>query len=319
MITRDEVIYAYRLLLGREPENEAVVERFLPLSNWEELRQAFVACAEFKTKTSAGPAFSADFNMSPGSNVDVEISDEHFECLVKHIQTAWEVLGTERPYWSVLVNPDYLPEKIEAKNVADFYATGESSVHLLEKAAERADKTLPTGGTVFELGCGVGRVTASLARRFKHVIALDISRPHLEITQKHLDDLERKNVTLKQLKSLETLESLEPFDLFYTVIVLQHNPPPLIYRMLQLIFDKVRAGGFVYFQVPVAFPGYNFSIAKYLTAVESGEGTMEMHVLPQVYLFRLLDEGGFRILDLQRDNWAGPAYHSVTVFAEKHS
>ena len=159
--------------------------------------------------------------------------------------------------------------------------------------------------------------TSCLAGRFGHVIASDISHPHLKITRDRLQAIHIENVTILQLKSWETLESLEPFDVFYSVIVLQHNPPPLIHRILQLIFDKVRTGGFVYFQVPVACPGYSFSIADYLATVERGEGTMEMHVLPQVYLFRLLDEHGFRVLDFQRDNWAGPVYHSVSVFAEK--
>lgn len=318
MVTRDEVIYAYRLLLGREPENGAVIEKMLSLPSWKELRDAFVDCAEFKAKTHAGATIdcSADFTLSPRSNVDVEISDEHFEQLVKHIRTAWEALGTEKPHWSVLVNPDYLPNKIDA-NILDFYATGERSVQILEKAAARAGKTLPGEGTCFELGCGVGRVTSCLSNRFRHVIASDISQPHLEITRERLQAIDRNNVTLLRLKSLEILECLEPFDVFYSVIVLQHNPPPLIYRMLQLIFYKVRTGGFVYFQVPVAFPDYKFSIAAYLKAIERGEGAMEMHILPQVYLFRLLDEHGFRILDLQRDNWTGPAYHSITVFAEK--
>ena len=188
---------------------------------------------------------------------------------------------------------------------------------MLETAAARAGKKLPPDWTCFELGCGVGRVTASLAKRFKHVIASDISHPHLRLASEHLHSKGVGNVTFLQLKSLETLKNLEPFDIFYSVIVLQHNPPPLIYRLLQLILDKVRAGGCVYFQVPVGYPDYSFSITDYLTSIERGEGTMEMHVLPQVDLFRVLDEQGFRILDLQRDNWPGPAYQSVSVFAEK--
>jgi hypothetical protein len=44
---------------------------------------------------------------------------------------------------------------------------------------------------------------------------------------------------------------------------------------------------------------------------------MEMHTLPQNHLFRLLEESSLRILDLQRDNWTGPGFHSITILAEK--
>lgn len=318
MVTRNEVVYAFRLLLGRDPENETAIEHFSHVSDWATLRNVFLNCAEFKSKVKIEPSVGGpdDFITSPPNAVDVEISEEHFDRLVKHVQTAWEILGAEKPHWSVLTNPLFLPDNIDA-NVAGFYDTGASSVDILVKAAARAGKTLPADWTCFELGCGVGRVTAYLAKRFDHVIASDISHPHLQITSEHLKRNGIENVRLLQLKSLKTLETLEPFDLFYSIIVLQHNPPPLIYRMLQLIFDKVKIGGCVYFQVPVAYPDYRFSITDYLTTVEQGEGAMEMHVLPQPYLFRLLQENGFRILDLQRDNWAGPTFHSVTVFAEK--
>ncbi len=318
MVSRNEVIYAFRLLLGREPESEATIDHFQQAPTWANLRDLFLQSTEFKTKIKPDAFIdgSTDFITSPPSFVDVEISDEHFDRLVSHVQAAWETLGREQPHWSVLTNPKFLPDNIDA-NVGGFYDTGESSVQILEKAAARAAKDLPANWTCFELGCGVGRVTSFLARRFKHVVAADISYPHLQIASEYLSSKGARNVAFLQIKSLETLERLEPFDAFYSIIVLQHNPPPLIYRMLQLILSKVRVGGCVYFQTPVAQHNYRFSIDEYLAKVENGEGGMEMHVLPQVHLFRLLDENGFRILDLQRDNWPGPGFHSVTVFAER--
>lgn len=318
MVTRDEVIYAFRLLLGREPESEAVIEHFLPTPNWANLREVFLNCAEFKVKSDPGAGIdvSTDYINALADKIDVEISEPHFARLIAHVQASWETLGREQPHWSVLTNPRFLPGNIE-NNVDSFYETGESSVQILEKAAARAGKELSSDWSCFELGCGVGRVTSRLVKRFKHVLAADISYPHLAIASEHLKTAGVENVDFLQMKSLETLESLEPFDIFYSVIVLQHNPPPLIFRMLQLILAKVRTGGCVYFQVPVASPNYRFSIDEYLSKIDRGEGKMEMHMLPQVYLFRLLDEQGFRLLDFQRDNSTGPGFHSVTVFAER--
>lgn len=321
MVTKSEVIDAYRLILGREPEDEAVVEGYLSLPDWRTLRHLFFESQEFKQLSKANSVETVesinlvDFVMSPPSSVDVNISDEHFDRLIKRVKAAWERLGDSRPHWSVIVRPEFLPEEI-SENISHFYDTGARDVESLEKAAARAGKQLPTDGVCFELGCGVGRVTAQLARHFREVLATDISQPHLDVAERYLRDNGIDNVALLHLTSLDILEALEPFDLFYSIIVLQHNPPPLIYRILSLVLARARLGGLAFFQVPVAFSGYKFSISDYLEASEASGG-MEMHILPQVYLFRLLDEHGFQILDLQRDCSAGPEFYSVTVLAQK--
>jgi 2-polyprenyl-3-methyl-5-hydroxy-6-metoxy-1,4-benzoquinol methylase len=292
----------------------------LQVPNWASLREIFMASDEFKTKLKSIKAAGEtrpDFMLAPPAAIDVEISPSLFDRLVAHVQTSWEELGEKQPHWSVLTNPLFLPENIDA-NVQNFYDTGERSLRILELAAERAGKELPPALTCFELGCGVGRVTACLARKFKHVIAADVSQSHLSIAGAHLLKKKIDNVGLVQIKSLGTLENMMSFDVFYSIIVLQHNPPPLIYRMLDIIFGKVKKHGLVYFQVPVWKPNYTFSIESYMESIARKEHLMEMHALPQAYLFRVFEEHRFRILDLQQDNFAGPAFQSVTVLAEKH-
>lgn len=319
MVTRDEVVDAFRFLLGRDPENIAVVDKFLPVPNWRNLRDIFATSDEFKAKLMNGiPAGTAppDFRFIAPNAVDVEISPEHFDQLMTHVQASWEALGKQQPHWSVLTNPSFLPENIDA-NVQSFYDTGRRSVQILEMAGARASRELPPRLTCFELGCGVGRVTSHLAEKFKRVVAADISAPHLALAMEHLRKKCLDNVMIVQLKSLTVLENIEPFDVFYSIIVLQHNPPPLIYRMLDIILGKIKRDGFLYFQVPVSRPDYSFSIENYMKAIRDDKAQMEMHTLPQTYLFRLLDEHGFRTLDLQHDSWAGSEYQSVTVFAER--
>jgi SAM-dependent methyltransferase len=316
MVTRNEIIYAYRLLLGRDPEDEAAIERLLLLPSWTNLRSQFMGSSEFKVKASRYVSGSPNFIALAPNVVDVQISEEHFGRLVGHVQSTWETLGVEKPHWSVLTNPEFLPDNIE-DNVTNFYDTGKVSVDLLEKAAARASKIFSPEWECFELGCGVGRVTAHLASRFRNVVACDISLPHLRIASEHLKNSKITNTTFLPLKTLETLKNIDSIDIFYSVIVLQHNPPPLIYRILQIILSKVNIGGFAYFQVPVAHSSYSFSIDDYLESVERNDRKMEMHILPQVHLFQLLDEHGFQLLDIQRDNSTGRDFHSITVFAEK--
>lgn len=316
MVTRDEVISAFRFILGREP-GQADVDAFLGAPDWRHLRQLIMA-SPFKQAVQQ-PTYVdilRDSLYAPANVVDVDISSEQFDTLVRHIQRSWEIMGEERPHWSVLTQASFLPENI-AVNVDDFYKSGRSNVELMQKAALRSGKVLPSSWTSFELGCGVGRITTHLAACFQNVIAADISRPHLDLAATYLADKSIQNVRLVQLTSLATLEELEPFDIFYSIIVLQHNPPPVIFRILQVILRKVRVGGCVYFQVPVACREYRFSIADYLATIGDRREMMEMHILPQVHLFGLLQDHGFRILDLQRDNSTGANFHSLTIFAER--
>src|SRR5688572_6104243 len=100
MVTREEVIDAYRLLLGREPENEAVVNRYLPVAGWRELRRAFMASKEFqRTVDRHGQAKAVEYLRAMPSRVDIEISPEHSAKLLDHVQRTWERLGAERPHF----------------------------------------------------------------------------------------------------------------------------------------------------------------------------------------------------------------------------
>ncbi len=318
MVSRDEVIYAYRMLLGREPESEAAIQGHLAATDWLELRDRFVRSEEFQVVM--GPRIANrdqyDNLLATPGRVDVEVSAEHFDILLCHIRSAWEALGVERPHWSVITAPIFRPDQIDA-NLHTFYESGAQSWLALQRAAERAGKLLPNDWTVFELGCGVGRVTAQLARRFHSVVACDVSRPHLDIARAHLSSLAVDNVSLAPLSDLKQLTELKPFDLFYSIIVLQHNPPPLIHRILQIIFQRVNLGGCVYFQVPVARWGYQFVIDNYIDQIRSEDPIMETHILPQNHLFKLLHNYGLRLLDVQRDSWQSPPYISLSLFAEK--
>jgi SAM-dependent methyltransferase len=318
MVTREQVVYAYRFFFGRDPESEAVIQRWLRLSDWATLRDAFMISEEFQQKFGARLAAQAphEFLLAAPNHVDVVVSEEHFAKLFTHVRRAWEALGTRQPHWSVLTDPRFLPENV-GENLENFYESGAQSWALFERSMARGEKTISREWTVFELGCGVGRVTTQLSKRFSHVTACDISHTHLALAAAHLREIGASNVQLSRLDEIVVLEALQPFDLFYSIIVLQHNPPPLMYQMLKLIFQKVKRGGCVYFQLPVAAKNYEFRMENYLSRLESAEAVMEMHVLPQPQLFQLMDESGLRILDLQRDNLTGPGFHSITILAEK--
>ena len=162
--------------------------------------------------------------------------------------------------------------------------------------------------------CGLGRVGEHLSAHFAHYIGVDISRSHLDQAIDRFNANGRKNSTFRLLP--EMLGSPDQVDLAFSIIVLQHNPPPVIALLIKKMSTMVRRGGIVYFQVPVAIQDYHFNIASYLTNPPK-HGLMEMHCLPQHEIFRLLDECGCMVLEVLPDNCIGPIGLSYAFLARK--
>src|SRR6185312_16344062 len=108
----------------------------------------------------------------------------------------------------------------------------------------RASGDLSGLQTCFELGCGVGRLTVWLAKSFKKVIAADISQPHLHLAREAAAERGINNIKFQLLNKISEIERLPRFDCFVSIIVLQHNPPPVIGYMLKILFEKLKPGGF---------------------------------------------------------------------------
>ena len=161
-----------------------------------------------------------------------------------------------------------------------------------------------------ELGCGVGRVTGSLAKRFATVTAVDISAAHLRVAQDYLNGQRLSNVSYRHLEAIEDVSRLPDFDVFYSRIVLQHNPPPVMLRLLTDLLGKLRSGGVAFFQIPTYRSGYHFRIDDYLQ--QQNETQMEMHFLPQAALMEVIAQQGCRILEVREDDSIGLSVAAVS-------
>ncbi len=129
------------------------------------------------------------------------------------------------------------------------------------------------------------------------------------------------NVELRQLTSIDDLAALPEFDLFFSEIVLQHNPPPIMAAMLEQLFAKIRPGGYCLFQVPTYQQGYRFEAAAYISRsheLKRLEQNMEMHILPQRVVFRLMRVAGIDPIEVVEDSLTGdPSFQSMTFFGRK--
>ena len=301
-VSREDVIFAYRLLLGRQPESEAVIADHARADNLRVLLGQFLASAEFLRRTPAPPSRRLPLELPP-LDIETDCTDEDAARCHAEIRRSWAQLGISRPHFSVLTEQRFLPENI-AGSLGQFWQSGQTEAASIAAIARRYNEGDPSSQTCVEFGCGVGRVTMALARHYRSVQAYDISATHLALARQRAQETATTNVVF-HLCSDDPLAALQPCDLFYSLIVFQHNPPVLITRLVRSALRSLRPGGIAIFQVPTYHLGYRFRTADWLATEHVPD--MQMHCLPQTRIFELIAQEGCLVKEVREDDWAGPA------------
>lgn len=299
-VSRDDIVWCYRRLLGREPESERAVRAYLGICGFRKLVECFVDSPEFAARGFGGSTHFASLDL-PAIEVDDSATDAQLSAAVALIKAAWSHLGEVKPHFSVITDPQYLPENLDG-SIDRFWASGEGEAAAAQRLLERFGVGDLGSRTCVEYGCGVGRVTMGFARRFGQVHGYDISSGHLDVARRRADELDLANIGL-HLCAENLLADLEPCDFFYSKIVFQHNPPPIIARLIRKALACLKPDGIAVFQVPVYAAGYRFRIAEWLAARHRLD--MQMHCLPQPRIFELIAEEDCFPLEVREDNATG--------------
>jgi SAM-dependent methyltransferase len=265
---------------------------------------------------------------SPRVRIDVDVAPDKLSVLFARIKEEWESMGASEPHWSVLTDDRYRPGNL-APNLDAFYASGKTDVDRLLAYLNRNRIDKSKMQTCFELGCGVGRITGHLASHFPAVTAADISTNHLIAAGKHLGT--NRNISLKLFREVSDVSQLGNYDLFFSVIVLQHNPPPVIKWMLTKILENLNPGGVGFFQIPSYFDAYQFDVDAYIGGgfSQCGEipwfdrakyAPMEVHPLPQHEVFKVCAQTCCSVLEVREDDSFGYRQHALsnTYLVQKH-
>lgn len=237
--------------------------------------------------------------------IDTAVEAQTLRGLLAHVEQCWRRLGEYEPHWSVLTDPLYKADMI-SETIEHFYASGSGDVREFVQAVSRSELRFPSGGTCLELGCGVGRATPWLAQHFRHVIATDVSLSHLNVARQAMVESSCNNVELRLVNTIEAIESLPRFNCFFSIIVLQHNPPPVIHWLLSEMLAKLKLGGVAFFQLPTFLPNYQFDAHAYMSQLPD-HGQMEMHALPYDSVLRIIDDAGCDLLESQANDCLGIA------------
>jgi SAM-dependent methyltransferase len=309
MVTESDVALAYRFFLGREPESRDMLRAHLDCSSFEALRGRFLGCPEFRDKlgdwfsevAAAQTVARVPLSVAP-LEIELEPTAAELQRMGTRIAAAWRQLGASEPHWSVLSADEFRSAHI-AENERAFYDTGEYDAELLRSALQRCAGGVGPFDSGLEYGCGVGRATWKLAPLFQRLTACDISDTHLELARRWSAGQRVPNVEFRKIESpLRPLAGLQ-YDIFYSRMVLQHNPPPIMRLVLRAALDGLRPGGVALFQLPTYGQGYSFRTREYLAS--PADGRIEMHCLPQPAVFELAHLAGCEVLEVREDEDTG--------------
>ena len=151
----------------------------------------------------------------------------------------WDDLATVDPLWAVLSVDE---KRNGGWDLQAFLATGEAEVeHILATAAKlgrpaRRERAL-------DFGCGVGRLSRALARRFDETVGIDVS-------ERMLEQARQLNADTAQLSFANgDAPPAGRFDLVVANLVLQHLPSRALARdYIDRLVEAARPDGLVVFQ-----------------------------------------------------------------------
>lgn len=171
--------------------------------------------------------------------------------LARHRQD-WEQLAEADALWAVLTTGD---RKGGRWDLEEFFATGEAEIAAVDARLDELGRPARRGRAL-DFGCGVGRLTRALGRRFEAVTGVDIAAGMVEQARRLNADLDNVEFVVNDATDLSRFED-DAFDLVYSSIVLQHLPSPREIEAYVTEFLRVaRADGLVVFGLPteIAFP-----------------------------------------------------------------
>ena len=160
------------------------------------------------------------------------------------MQKEWDQRSRENAYHYIASWQDHWSEE-------QFLLSGEQDVQKLVDPFLAAAGFIPGDKRALEIGCGVGRMSFALAKRFAAVEALDISNEMIKRANGLQEHLGIKNVNFRASGGSDLHQYLdESVDFAFSFIVFQHIPEvAIIEGYIREMGRVLKTGGLFRFQV----------------------------------------------------------------------
>lgn len=163
---------------------------------------------------------------------------------------SWEDWAQADPYYAVLSDPARW-DGSWASDSAEFFSSGRAEVQAFLQQCQ--DHDLPvTWDKALDFGCGLGRVTHTLAARCEQVLGVDVSPTMVsEATRLHANV---ENMAFHCIGEVADLSG-ETFDLIWSVLVLQHmGSSAAIQKAMASLCSMLNVSGTMLIEIPHSIP-----------------------------------------------------------------
>jgi 2-polyprenyl-3-methyl-5-hydroxy-6-metoxy-1,4-benzoquinol methylase len=286
-VSKTDVVNCYKYLLSRKPESEDSIN--WQIENSENVR-------DLVNRLIRSDEFSGNFGMfltgmhldDCSTDVRIEYAENYVPSLFARTVNSWR-----QP------DSDFIDCPSSAEELSKFYAGGQYEVDRIEALLRRNRLDFHPLNVCIDFGCGIGRLSMPLAARHKQIIGVDISPNRIELARKASSQHAIENISYQILKTENDIDALPSCDIAICIRVLQYNPPPLSYDILKRLLSRVGNGGIAVFQAITFRKGYTFEFESYLRSARSKN--VEIHALPQRFIFKAISESNFDILEVRED------------------
>jgi len=229
---------------------------------------------------------------------------------LRDLQAKWERLADRDPLWAVWTDPAHKGRRWTLKAI---YTIGEREITRLMRQLGKRGMAFPRG-TALDFGCGVGRLTRPLARRFESVVGVDISPTMIGIARSHT--VEPHVAYVVNLSSGLAVCSSGRFDFVLSRNTLQHMAPGLIEPYVVEFLRVLSPGGLLCFQLPSTRKASGKDSEQWGpvgTAVDEDDyPRMDMYGIERSKVVGLLEKAGGRVVETLSDataiGWDGYSY-----------
>lgn len=229
------------------------------------------------------------------------------------LRNVWEHLAERDALGAILTDPSKVGSRW---SVAEFMATGEEEIDTVMKHLAAIGCLPNFEGAALDFGCGVGRLTQAMARRFGSCVGVDISA---QMIRNAASLNQHGHCDYEVIAGPELPFSDGVFSFLYSNIVLQHVPRRYAVGYLREFERVLKLGGVLVFGVQDRFAAPDFSSrmtrvrhvlrvrSRVRSALGRAAGDMLMHCLPEPVVRRALRK--MEIVDVQLTNTAAKDFN----------
>jgi len=217
---------------------------------------------------------------------------------LRNLQASWNSYAKEDPMWAILTDPEKRGNKWSP---AEFFASGQADIDKLLADLELTGVRVHFD-TALDFGCGLGRLSQGLCRRFSKVHGVDIAPAMIEGARRFNQHGDKCTYHLNPAADLKLFDD-ESMTLIVTVITLQHIPSHIQQAYIQEFFRLLKPGGVAVFRTLSASSSWRFFPPRLVDllriAKHRGKSFMGAYGLSIYRVVRFIREAGCELVELK--------------------